>query len=226
MVPSAFISSSYLVIGCGSSIYRLINHSHEHFSKILPEFACAVAGIAAIGARCLFNLGYNLLWREYPIDPLLIEADMKSQSNERNIMDSSLSFFGFASMVYSLYHRHNYQTSGIIIISSLSLAEIICLRAEIKSRSLVPDDSSRNHVKNLVSIVDECLTWLGILSSSIFGWVVKNNYARLATIPYIISNVIYRPEGFYHGWSIRNCLMNYMMLVYIILMTEAICQPS
>ncbi|XP_015109389.1 uncharacterized protein LOC107036155 [Diachasma alloeum] len=227
MLPDAFVSCSYLLIGCGSSIHRLINHSHEHFSKVLPEFVCAAAGIAAIGARCLFNLGYNLLWREYPIDPLLIEADIKSQSNERNIIDSGLSVFGLASLIYSLYHHHNYQTTGVIIISSLSLAEIICMHAELKSRSQTPpDDPSTNHLRYLISVVDGCLTWLWIFSSAIFGWAMENGYARLATVPCIISMLIYRPNGFYHGWSIRNCLMDYMMLAYVILMTEAICQSS
>lgn len=182
----------------------------------------------------------------------MIEEDIKSQTNDRNIIDSSLSVFGLASIIYSLYHHHNHQTTGAIIISSLTIAEIICIREEAlksqRTEEINPSTSTANYLKKFASIIDGYLVWLWILSSGIFGynhdwdnvaitkslistnysrWAVENHYARLATVPCIISMLIYPPKGFYHGLSTRNCLMDYMTLIHVILMTEALCQtPS
>ncbi|XP_011301047.1 uncharacterized protein [Fopius arisanus] len=217
MLPDVLISSSHLLIGCGSSIYRLINHSSDHYFDVLPEFIFASTGIAAIAGKCLFSLGYHLFWRKYPIDPLLIEEDINSRRNERNVIDSSLSIFGLASLIYALYHHHDYQATGVIIISSLALAEFFFMSEDLlKSQSHTPPEDKKS--------TDNHLKWLWILSFGTFGCAMNNNYARLATVPCVISNLIYPPDAFSHGWSLRNCLMDYMTLLYIILMTEAICQ--
>ena len=62
--------------------------------------------------------------------------------------------------------------------------------------------------------------WFVFISLNI-RWCKRNYYCLFAFLPYGISFLVFTPEKDC-AWSVRRIMNNYMMMVYIFLMLEAI----
>ncbi|KAK0089522.1 hypothetical protein PV325_006855 [Microctonus aethiopoides] len=210
MIPDAVLSCSYLLLGSGCCIYRLVNYSFKQFSKALPEYI--LASIA--------------------IDPILIEQELLNKKENKNLTDWCLNTVGLSSIIYSLYLHYNCIITGNVLVSSLILLEIItCIKDELSIRSeyqnSIDNFLTRTNINSLVSYFDtKYLSCLWIFTTGVFGLAVNNNYICMANIPYSLTMIVYRPFGLSREWSIRNSMNDYMMLIYIILLTEALIQSK
>ncbi|XP_034946922.1 uncharacterized protein [Chelonus insularis] len=228
MLLHALVSSGYLVFGSGYNIYRLINYSVIKYSRILPQFVYASLGIASISARSLQNLVYNLLWKRYPIDPILAEEEQYNKNNN-NFINWGLRTLGFSLIFHALLVNYKISITGSIVLILLVTSEVInFLKKKLPIQLLLERLISTTNNRRLASFVKiDFVPYFWIISTELFGLIVSNNYIRAANFPFSLAALTYRPpEGFNHEWSVRCAMNDYMMLAYTILVTEAFCQSQ
>ncbi|XP_017793290.1 PREDICTED: uncharacterized protein LOC108575086 [Habropoda laboriosa] len=226
MILESVFSCSNLLLTCGSSIYILINHSYAQYSKLFPHFVLACAGISMIGARSLIVLVYKLFFKEYPFDPVIMEIEEERCKGRFNILDEVLGTLSMAGLIYSLYSSHRYYILGGCVAASLSTLDVIKLHKMATTQSQetdIPDGSySQSNILNETRFY--IFTW--VILGGYFAYAVGNHYALVANYPFILTNWALPPEGFYQGWTIRRSINDYMMLIYIMCMTEAFRQAN
>ncbi|XP_043284747.1 uncharacterized protein [Venturia canescens] len=229
MIADSITSCSYLLLGSGYCVYRLAKYSNDSVAKVLPQFIIASIGIVAVGARSIHALFYNLLWRSYPLNPMLIAKDLEENKNDVNLLDWILSKTAIASFVYSYYYHYKSFKIGTTVVVILSVLEILCLIEEIEATKEAKGENRQGEntrgkiaalVKNLP--LPPVIFW--ILSSELLGRAVGNPLCRLANVPYAITVWAFPREGFYIGWSIADTINDYLMLSYLIIITEGLCQ--
>ncbi|CAK9828193.1 hypothetical protein ANTRET_LOCUS5764 [Anthophora retusa] len=228
MILESIFSCTNLLLTCGSSIYILINHSYEHYSKLFPHFVLACAGISLIGARSLIVLVYKLFFKEYSFDPVIMEIEEERNKGRFNILDEILGTLSMAGLIYSLYSCHKYYILGGCVAISLSILDVFKLRKMVINQSQDADitdfDSSYIPSYDPSETRFYILTW--VVLGGYFAYAIGNHYALIAYYPFLLTNWALPPEGFYQGWTIRRCINDYMMSIYIMCMTEALRQVN
>ncbi|XP_076648734.1 uncharacterized protein LOC143356710 [Halictus rubicundus] len=225
MILESILSCSYLLLTCESCIYTLIKHSYNEYHKLLPHFVCACTGIAMIGARSLFALMYKLFFKEYAFDPVIIELEEEMNKEKCNLLDEIIGTLSVTSLICSLYCHHKRTVLGACIITGLSTAEMI------KFFWTLSPQPQEDDAQQLYSISPGRIVYMfrntiliEVIVSGHFAYLVANNYALVATYPYLVANWALTPEGFYQGWTIQRTINDYMMMAYLVCMTEALRQ--
>ncbi|XP_076379705.1 uncharacterized protein LOC117225224 [Megalopta genalis] len=226
MILESILSCSYLLLTCEFCIYTLIKHSYNGYQRLLPHLACACSGIAMIGARSVFVLMYKLFFKEYAFDPVIIELDEKLNKEKPNLLDNILGSLSVTTLIYSLYCHHKYYVLGACIITGLSIADL----AKLRTSSTQPQGDDTQ----LYSIFPERILYTSRSTALVevicqqfsfcSRYLVGNNYGLVATYPYLLANWAVPPEGFYQAWTIQRTINDYMMMAYLIFMTEALRQ--
>nr|XP_033334487.1 uncharacterized protein LOC117225224 [Megalopta genalis] len=218
MILESILSCSYLLLTCEFCIYTLIKHSYNEYQRLLPHLACACSGIAMIGARSVFVLMYKLFFKEYAFDPVIIELDEKLNKEKPNLLDNILGSLSVTTLIYSLYCHHKYYVLGACIITGLSIADL----AKLRTSSTQPQVLTAMILNCIAFFLKGFCTRLEALHLS--RYLVGNNYGLVATYPYLLANWAVPPEGFYQAWTIQRTINDYMMMAYLIFMTEALRQ--
>ncbi|XP_078046964.1 uncharacterized protein LOC144475200 [Augochlora pura] len=223
MILESILSCSYLLLTCESCIHTLIKHSHNEYQRLLPYFACACSGIAMIGARSVFVLMYKLFIKEYAFDPVVIELEEKLNKEKPNLLDNILGSLSVTTLIYSLYCHHKYYVLGACIITGLSIADFVKLWT---STTQPQDDDTQLYSipPERILYTSRSTTLVEVIVTGHFAYIVGNNYALVATYPYLLANWAVPPEGFYQAWTIERTINDYMMMAYLIFMTEALRQ--
>ncbi|XP_043284748.1 uncharacterized protein [Venturia canescens] len=172
MIADSITSCSYLLLGSGYCVYRLAKYSNDSVAKVLPQFIIASIGIVAVGARSIHALFYNLLWRSYPLNPMLIAKDLEENKNDVNLLDWILSKTAIASFVYSYYYHYKSFKIGTTVVVILSVLEILCLIEEIEATK-EPCSWKSSLSFSKCSLRYNCL---GFPSRRILHWLVNSRH--------------------------------------------------
>ncbi|XP_015436522.1 PREDICTED: uncharacterized protein LOC107191894 [Dufourea novaeangliae] len=180
-----------------------------------------------IGARSLYVLIYKLFFKQYAFDPVIIELEEKENKEKCNSLDEVLGTLSMTSLMYSLYCHHKYHVLGAFVITNLTVLDIMKLWKTTTTESQVLEiDTSEIYYTSMEAMMymSKSAIFMGVLISGYFAYSVGNNYALVANYPYLLTTWALTPEGFYQGWTIQRTINDYMMMAYVICMTEALRQ--
>ncbi|XP_034174900.1 uncharacterized protein LOC117601817 [Osmia lignaria lignaria] len=223
MILESILSCSYLFLTCGSCIYTLIRHSYVQYSKFLSHFVCACCGIATISTRSFIVFVYKLFFREYIFDPIIIQMQEERNKKRCNVLYELLGTLSMASLICSLYCHHGYYIIGVFVATSISIFDVFKLyeMSIPKPKEIKPSQFPYIPSRLKFTAEPRCTMFIWVLVSVCFAYSVGNNFALAANYPYLLTNWVFTPEGFYEGWTVRSTINDYMMAAYVICITEA-----
>ncbi|XP_047357421.1 uncharacterized protein LOC124952102 [Vespa velutina] len=222
MFLEATLPCTYLLLTCGSSIYILYDYSYNEYSMLPTHFIFAFIGFTTLGVRPLYNLIYKLFFKSYTLNVTLIEAEEMENKMKVNIFDEFLKNISKTSLICSLFFHHGDYLLGYNAIVNFFLCNMLHLK------HLILEDQNENSVislsykRSLFNGVSELFVFLELLTTGYVMLLNDNHYGLLANLFYAVTNVLFPSEGFYQEWTINHAINNYLTMVYVILMTEAL----
>ncbi|XP_051174619.1 uncharacterized protein LOC127290216 [Leptopilina boulardi] len=226
MFLESILSTSFLLLASGSSIYVLGKNCHDQYSTVKPFFISASIGIFGFCVRSLSSLIYNLFFRIYPIDPQEIEDEWKKKEElkKRPFRNYSI-FYRFSStlaqggLIYAVFNYHKCEIFETFVLS-LTIVEFICA---LEARKYNQENTEvQSFFEIFAKNIDNSLDFYWIFIGGYFGWFKRNSFCILAFLPYTISILTLTSDEFDKNPNIQIGFNDYMTTAYILLMTEAI----
>ncbi|KAL2717862.1 hypothetical protein V1478_011738 [Vespula squamosa] len=222
MFLEATLSCTYLLFTCGSSIHVLYKHFYNEYSTLPTPFIFAFIGFTTLGIRPLYSLTYKLFFKSYTLNLTLIETEERENKKKVNIFDEFLKNISKTSLMCSLFFHHGDYLLGYNAIVSFFVCNMLHLKYWILENQNENSIISLSYNRSLFNAVSELFVFLELLTTGYVMLLNDNHYGLLANLFYAVTTVSFPSEGFYQEWTINHAINNYLTMVYVILMTEAL----
>ncbi|KAI4504803.1 hypothetical protein M0802_000353 [Mischocyttarus mexicanus] len=141
-----------------------------------------------------------------------------------NIFDEFLQNIGRTSLTCSLFFHHGDYLLGFNAIINFCICSVI----HIKNWIVLQDRNEHSVIRlsykrSSFNEISEIFVFLELLTTGYVMLLNNNNYGLLANLFYA-TTVLFPSEKFYQEWTINHAINNYMTIVYVVLMTEALKQ--
>ncbi|XP_058798496.1 uncharacterized protein LOC131668398 [Phymastichus coffea] len=208
MLLDSLLSSCLLLLASGSCAYVTGKWAANNVIKHEPQTISACIGVAAINLRSLLNLFSPFIFHaSYSADPIEILNEEKHTAELRigPLHEKICRVFGMAGLIFAVCDAHGNRQTGIFIISTLTLIEF--------HHALYESYPGKQRNK--------LFHFMWMLAAGFYGWIKNNKLCFWAHLPYGMSFLLLTPEKHY-AWSVNRTVNNYMMMVHVFLMLEAI----
>ncbi|XP_066588931.1 uncharacterized protein [Prorops nasuta] len=227
MIPECIISSSYLLFMSGFSIYSLQKYTYKKYTKFVPHLVIGSIGLVLVGVRSCVTIIYKVFINKYTINPLLIEEEEEKNGLRVNLIDEILRITCTTSIACSLFYHNGFYITGSFITLGICFFDVYQVMQRI-----VEQEENHNWMAECYCLLNDYISFeisediikvLWFFALEFVAWWKNDNYCLLAGFPYILVNFVLPSEGFYQGWTLQRTINDYLMIIYVILVTESLC---